>query len=495
MSSLSNIHTCESPQRVYNKYSNEFLYVGCRKCSSCLNKRAIHWIERIENECKLHRYSVFFTLTYDNEHLPYYSRVWNDDKQKFEMISNRSGDSGKVLPERFNDVSIPVTHFDKKCIAYACRDDIKLFFKRLRSRIDYYYKKNSLSVVSYEKRIRYFICSEYGPRTNRPHYHGIVWLDSEPAFRAFENFLSKSWQNGSVDYSIVQSSAASYVAKYVNGNSSLPEVLRTEFTRTFNLQSKKPCIGYCESDEAEIQREFYEESYGRVELDVATKCAVYVQPALSLESRYFPKCTGYRRVSDFEKLRVYSAAYDFVRFRSDKCIDFDKKELSDYLHSKFDSVVDIHCAYACMKWCESYNLTPEIYLYKLIKYYSNKELYLLKLMYEYQTEYVDGLHLPLYHLLDFDMTVFDRLPSDYECFELGFEECLKLASIFSSYGVDVSDLYNIDGKLDLKKVDCLHQYKSDFWRNNVARQMKLALDANKYKRYYEMIDSTHLCGH
>ena len=144
MSSLGNIHTCESPQRVYNKYSNEFLYVGCRKCSSCLNKRSIQWIERIEKECKLHRYSVFFTLTYDNDHLPYYSLTFNDDKCKYELTSNRVCDSGKVLFERFNDVSVPVTHFDGKVIPYPCREDIKLFFKRFRSRIDYHFKKNCL---------------------------------------------------------------------------------------------------------------------------------------------------------------------------------------------------------------------------------------------------------------------------------------------------------------------------------------------------------------
>ncbi len=492
MSGLGNVYGCETPQKVFNKYTNEFLYVSCRRCTSCLNKRSLDWIERIDKECKLHRYSVFFTLTYDNEHLPYYSLMWNDEKGCDQMISNRLCDFDRVLPQCFNDKVISVTHFDKQCVPYPCRNDVKLFWKRLRSRIDYEFRKNGLENA--ERKIRYFIASEYGPRTLRPHYHGICWIDSEYTFRCFEKFLSESWQNGNVDYSIVNGSAAQYVAKYVNGNTSLPAVLCSEYTRTFSLKSKNPSIGYSSSDEEKIQEQFLEESYGGFELDVDTMSPVYVQPPCTLESKYFPKCVGYSRISRFEKLRVYSIAYDFIARRRESGLDYDNRELSDYLNSVFDSAVDLHCAYACNRWCCKTGLTPEIYLYKLDKYYSNKQLYLLKLMYEYQHEYVDGLGLPLHHLLDFDMTVFDRLPPTVDWFDYDSEQNTKLKYIFASYGVDVRSLYCEDGNLDQRKVMYLHQWTSTFWSNNVRKQWKLAQDANKYKKLNEQLDSFHLFG-
>ena len=61
---------CYRPLRIYNKYIQEVVYVDCGKCSACLHKKSAELTNRVASEVKQHLYSLFFTLTYDNEHLP-----------------------------------------------------------------------------------------------------------------------------------------------------------------------------------------------------------------------------------------------------------------------------------------------------------------------------------------------------------------------------------------------------------------------------------------
>ena len=61
---------CLNPNRVFNKYSQRYVFVPCRECEHCMNNHARTWINRCEKERKHHRYSFFVTLTYDDSHLP-----------------------------------------------------------------------------------------------------------------------------------------------------------------------------------------------------------------------------------------------------------------------------------------------------------------------------------------------------------------------------------------------------------------------------------------
>ena len=91
--------------------------VPCGRCTGCRIDRSIEWAIRCSHEASLYESNVFLTLTYDNEHLPM-------------------------------DGSLNVVHFQQ-------------FMKRLRK--------------SYGEGVRYYHCGEYGGKTNRPHYHAIVF--------------------------------------------------------------------------------------------------------------------------------------------------------------------------------------------------------------------------------------------------------------------------------------------------------------------------------
>lgn len=122
---------------------------------------------RLHLESLYHQRTCFITLTYDQEHIPH----------------------GETLrPE-----------------------DLQLFFKRLRKRIS-------------PLRIRFYGVGEYGGRTDRPHYHAIIFGYDFPDRRVYRDCGSYTIDNSSslerlwpLGHSTVQSyspEAAAYVAKY-----------------------------------------------------------------------------------------------------------------------------------------------------------------------------------------------------------------------------------------------------------------------------------------
>lgn len=452
------------------------MYVPCRKCDSCLNARSFEWSQRVERECTFHRYSMFCTLTYDNAHLPYFSECVDEDTGEIVLRSNRLCDSELRIPDELSYKFIHVTNLDKDCIPYVCRSDVKLFMKRFRSRIHYYFKKHN---INEDERIRYFLCSEYGPVTLRPHYHAIVWFDSESICQHFEELFVESWPYGMCNFSLVNSSAPDYVAKYVNGSSRLPAVLQCKPCRTFHLQSKKPCIGYGSSDTEALFDNFLNGTYGHSELDPSSGTSVYVQPPRSLENRYFPKCREYYALSRFEKLRVYSSAYDFSERYREIGLSATRKEISSYLIRQFVSPVDIHSAWSCLKMCRRFHMTPERYLDLLDDYYSRKDLFLLGRQYEYQCSYASSGQ-PLHHCLDFDLTLFERFPrTDGLLSRFWFY-------LFKSYGIDRRWLYP-DRYLDTFRLNSLHQCHSAFYQANVSLKHKMVDDSLKTKRLNERL--------
>ena len=71
-------------------------------------------------------------------------------------------------------------------------------------------------------KICYYVVSEYGPQTYRPHWHCLLFFNSEEITKTLREDISKAWSYGRVDYSLSRGAAASYVASYVNSAACLP---------------------------------------------------------------------------------------------------------------------------------------------------------------------------------------------------------------------------------------------------------------------------------
>lgn len=160
--------------------------VPCGKCGFCLQSKRADWSFRLVQETKVASSAHFLTLTYEDDKLPF----------------NQS--SG--LPE-----------LDKK--------HYQLFTKRLRK------EQSTFS----EEKIRYYSVGEYGTKTERPHYHSIMFNLSP----LLENRLVDIWSHGHVKVGDVTPASIHYVTKYVinrydDYNGREPP---------FALMSRKPALG------------------------------------------------------------------------------------------------------------------------------------------------------------------------------------------------------------------------------------------------------------
>lgn len=142
--------------------------VPCGSCLGCRAEQARQWSVRIMHEAAMHDSSWFLTMTYEDGKIP---------------------QNGSLDPKA-----------------------LRRFFKTLRKD----YQKGAIS---------YFAVGEYGDRTERPHYHAIVFgcdfhdrvilrsSSSGPVWRSHD--LESYWPHGISEFGTVTNASASYVAGYV----------------------------------------------------------------------------------------------------------------------------------------------------------------------------------------------------------------------------------------------------------------------------------------
>lgn len=141
--------------------------VPCGKCLVCRKNRARQWAVRVQHELEFHRFACFITLTYDDDHIPFIEGEYT-----------------------------------------LWKNDLQLFFKRLRKKIG---KAN---------KIKYLACGEYGDRTSRPHYHAIIlgW-QPEDLSRIGEittsEILEDVWKQGQVAVGAAAPESIYYVTGYI----------------------------------------------------------------------------------------------------------------------------------------------------------------------------------------------------------------------------------------------------------------------------------------
>ena len=140
--------TIENPEELQDFYIETdeepallYLSVPCGKCILCTEKKANEWVTRAMCESQTSSsIPLFVTLTYNDFCLP-----WNGVR--------------KGAAQRF--------------------------IKRLRTNLKRY--------LGYDSKLRYFLCSEYGTKTGRPHYHVLLWNMPVLEAKHIEELIQKSW--------------------------------------------------------------------------------------------------------------------------------------------------------------------------------------------------------------------------------------------------------------------------------------------------------------
>ena len=333
---------CQQPRTVVNKYTHEPVVVSCGHCPSCLLRRSAVQTNLLTTYSAQFRYVYFVTLTYAPCFLPTLEvsviEVCTDDIADVPCVPDiRYLDAGDPNTYLFGFRSVPrtasvkvkdstvervfkdpvvrftcpmkpkellsilgkINHNVPNRIPYVCNRDLDLFLKRLRS----YYP---------DEKLRYYAVSEYGPTSFRPHWHLLLFSDSERFSKTVCENVSKAWSYGRCDASLSRGFAASYVASYVNSFVALPDFY-TQMPKVVRPKSFHS-IGFTESN-------LFPREVRVAEIDqVADKCLNGVRvernghfhtikPSWPYLLRLFPRFSESVRKSPSDVYQLLSAAF------------------------------------------------------------------------------------------------------------------------------------------------------------------------------------------
>lgn len=267
---------CQHPRTVVNKYTHESVVVSCGHCPSCVLRRSAVQTNLLTTYSAQFRYVYFVTLTYAPCFLPTLEvsiiETCTDDVADVPCFPDINDlDAGDPNTYLFGFRSVPrsasvkvknstvertfkdpeirfsypmkskdllsildkVKHNVPNRIPYVCNRDLDLFLKRLRS----YYP---------DEKLRYYAVSEYGPTSYRPHWHLLLFSNSERFSQTVCENVSKAWSYGRCDASLSRGFAAPYVASYVNSFVALPDFY-TQMPKVVRPKSFHS-IGFTESN-------------------------------------------------------------------------------------------------------------------------------------------------------------------------------------------------------------------------------------------------------
>lgn len=168
--------------------------VPCGQCIGCRLERSRQWAMRLVHEKRMHQFSWFVTLTYNEDCVP-------------DSLSVR---------------------------------ELQLFMKRLRKKFG---------------KLRFFAAGEYGGESNRPHYHLILFGFPIPDLRKYSDnkdgvlfesdSFSKLWKFGTHKIGEVTFESCAYVARYCVEKITGPKADDWYMGRQpeFATMSRRPGIG------------------------------------------------------------------------------------------------------------------------------------------------------------------------------------------------------------------------------------------------------------
>ena len=320
---------CLHQRVIRNPYTEEYMVASCGRCEACLNAKSTMYVTRICRECKQNKYNIFFTLTYDNDNIPYilpgsvdYVTPDGEIIPSFYYGSKDDGNHTRIGFAKSFDFTRNIYYpkiTPSKCggnndvcqyTACVSRSDVQKFLKRLRIKLTREVKKINPCADEKEYSLRYFIVAEYGPETFRPHYHGTLHTDSEYLAQNIERLLSESWPFDTPDrhkVSFIEGGAPQYVASYCNSYADLPQILLLPAFRPFVLQSKNPLIGYKTQDRQEVQRRVLERDFIEQGYDARSGEVVVTPFPKQVVNKYFHQLPHTFGLDDKDRVSLFKS--------------------------------------------------------------------------------------------------------------------------------------------------------------------------------------------
>lgn len=433
---LKAVDHCQHRSFITNRYNGARIAVDCGQCDYCIHKRAQKASMRVKTAGSAFKYSYFVTLTYDNEHIPLMAcKVLHSDYDdaigisgdihfgheyhKYIPVSEYQCDDSSMLRHIFFEQVQGTVPFDREIKEYApvkdnwflSMDAIRSFIYKTQSvdKTDYpaseQYGRDNLipflnyaDVQNYIKRLRkylhkqlgsyetlhFYAVGEYGPVHFRPHYHILLFTNSEEVSKVLRYCHDKSWKFGRSDFQIARGGASSYVASYVNSLSSAPLLYRS--CRAFRPRSRAS-LGFFEKGCDFVEGE---EPYAQIEqkIDSVVNGRVYNFGGLSIRSTppisyirtLLPRFSSARNDDSVAIARILRAVhstpkriakYGFIDYKQDSVLSL-VRTYYQYLKTNpiltDDDKIVLHSARCLTRFCNSSSdVDIESYINKLYR--------------------------------------------------------------------------------------------------------------------------------
>ena len=450
---LKAVDHCQHRSFITNRYNGARIAVDCGQCDYCIHKKAQKASMRVRTAGSAFKYSYFVTLTYDNEHVPLMAcKVLQSDYEdvigisgdihfgheyhKYIPVSEYQCNDNSVLRHIFFEQVQGTVPFDREIKEYTpvkdnwflSMDAIRSFIYKTQSvdKTDYpaseQYGRDNLipflnyvDVQNYIKRLRkylykqlgsyetlhFYAVGEYGPVHFRPHYHILLFTNSEEVSKVLRFCHDKSWKFGRSDFQIARGGASSYVSSYVNSLSSAPLLYRS--CRAFRPHSRaslgffeKGC-DFVEGDDpyAQIEQKIDSVVNGRVYN--FNGISVRSTPPVSYIRTLLPRFSSARNDDSIAIARVLRAVhstpkriarYGFIDYKQDSVLSL-VRTYYQYLKANpiltDDDKIILHSARCLTRFCNSSSdVDIESYINKLYR------------LFLYVCKFFRNWHLPLF---------------------------------------------------------------------------------------------------
>ena len=427
---------CQHRSFITNRYTGARIAVDCGQCDYCIYKRAQKASMRVKTAGSAFKYSYFVTLTYDNEHIPLmYCKVlhseyedavgisgdihFGDESHDYIPVSEYQCDDNSMLRHIFFDQVQGTVPFDREIKEYVpvkdnwflSMDAIRSFISKTQAvdKTDYpaseQYGCNNLipflnyvDVQNYIKRLRkhlslklgsyetlhFYAVGEYGPVHFRPHYHLLLFTNSDEVAQVLRYCHDKSWKLGRSDFQRSAGGAASYVASYVNSLCSAPLLYRS--CRAFRPKSRAS-VGFFEKGSDYLEGD---DPYAQIEqkIDSVVNGRVYnfngisvrSTPPLSYIRTLLPRFSSARNDDGVAITRVLCAVhstpkriakYGFIDYKQDSILSL-VRAYYQYLKCNpiltDDDKIILHASRCLTRFCNSSSdVDIESYINKLYR--------------------------------------------------------------------------------------------------------------------------------
>jgi hypothetical protein len=433
---LKSVDHCQHRSFITNKYNGARIAVDCGQCDYCIHKRAQKASMRVKTAGSAFKYSYFVTLTYDNEHVPLmYCKVlhsiyedvvgisgdihFGDEYHNYIPVSEYQCDDNSALRHIFFEQVQGTVPYDREIKEYVpvkdnwflSMDAIRSFINKTQSvdKTDYSASEqygrdnlipflNYVDIQNYIKRLRkylfqkldsyetlhFYAVGEYGPVHFRPHYHILLFTNSEKVSKVLRYCHDKSWKFGRSDFQIARGGASSYVSSYVNSLSSAPLLYRS--CRAFKPRSRAS-LGFFEKGCDFVEGE---EPYAQIEqkIDSVVNGRIYnfngvsvrSTPPMSYIRTLLPRFSSARNDDSIAIARVLRvvhstpkriAKYGFIDYEQDSVLSL-VRAYYQYLKANpiltDDDKIVLHSARCLTRFCNSSSdVDIESYINKLYR--------------------------------------------------------------------------------------------------------------------------------